>query len=169
MTPLEALVDQLAEHHHALALGSGHSVVSAALRDRGVRIDAVQGDWPSVQLPVRYSLVIVEPSDASRHVAAIVHCAAQHVGPDGGVVVFGEGHEDAADRFDLTEQRRIAVEGAQITVLRRTERVTIHDKVFEARSRIARITPLELADRLASESARPSSIPARQPIGLVSG
>ena len=106
---------------------------------------------------------------ASRHVAAIVHCAAQHVGPDGGVVVFGEGHEDAADRFDLTEQRRIAVEGAQITVLRRTERVTIHDKVFEARSRIARITPLELADRLASESARPSSIPARQPIGLVSG
>ena len=153
MTPLEALVDQLAEHHHALALGSGHSVVSAALRDRGVRIDAVQGDWPSVQLPVRYSLVIVEPSDASRHVAAIVHCAAQHVGPDGDVVVIGEGHEDAADRFDLTEQRRIAVEGAQITVLRRTNRTTIHDTVFAARSRIARITASELADRLASDAA----------------
>ncbi len=153
MTPLEVLLDQLAEHRHALALGGGHSVVTAALRDRGVRIDAVQGDWPSVQLPVRYTLVIVEPSDALRDIAPIVHCAAQHVGPHGDVVVIGEGHEDAADRFDLTEQRRIEVEGVQITVLRRTERVTIHDKVFEARSRIARITPLELADRLATESA----------------
>lgn len=153
MTALEVLIDQLAEHRHALALGDGHSVVSAALRDRGVRIDAVQGDWPSVQLSVRYSLVIVEPADASRDVAAIVHCAAQHVGPGGDVVMIGEWREDAADRFDLTKLSRIGVEGAQITVLRRTDRTTIHDTVFAARSRIARITALELADRLASDAA----------------
>ena len=153
MVTLDALVDQLAEHRHALALGGGHSVVAAALRDRGVRIEAIQGDWPSVQLPARYSLVIVEPADASQDVAAIVHCAAQHVGPGGDVVVSGNGYEDAVDRFDLSEQSRVAVEGAQITVLRRTERMTIHDKVFEARSRIARITALELAERLASDTA----------------
>ncbi len=153
MTPLDTLIDQLAEHRRALVLGDGDSVVAIALRDRDVCIDAVRGDWPSVQLPVRYSLVIVEPADAPDDLAAIVHCAAQHVGPGGEVVLIGDGSEEAADRFDLTERGRVGVEGVPITVLSRTERTTIHDTVFAARTRIARITALELADRLVSDNA----------------
>ncbi len=106
-----------------------------------------------MQLSVRYSLVIVEPSDGSHDVAAVVHCAAQHLNPGGDVVVIGDGYEDVADRFELTERRRIAVEGSPVVLLRRTERTTIHDTVFAARSRIARISALELAARLASDSA----------------
>jgi rhodanese-related sulfurtransferase len=105
-----------------------------------------------VQLPVRYSVVVVEPPDRVDDAAAIVHCAAQHVGPGGDIVVLGVGGIDAADRFDLTERSRITVDGSDIAVLRRTHRTTIHDKVFAARSRIARVSAHELAHRLVADT-----------------
>ena len=63
MTSLDALLDELSAHASALALGSGHSVVAEGLGRRGIAVDVVSDDWPSVQLPRRYSLVIVEPLD----------------------------------------------------------------------------------------------------------
>ena len=153
MTPLDVLIDQLAQHRYALALGGGQSVVAAALSDRGLRIDSVSGDWPSVQLPVRYPLVIIESSEPDHLVAAIVHCAVQHVAPGGDVVVMGAAYGGASERFDLKELSRVGIEGSEIIRLRRTDRTTIHDTVFAARSRIARTTPPELAERLASDNA----------------
>ena len=107
-----------------------------------------------------HALALGEPADATDDPAAIVHCAAQHVGPGGEVVLMGEGYAEAADRFDLTEQGRFRVEGSQIAVFRRTDRTTVHDTVFAARSRIVRLTALELANRLASVDA-PTVVDAR--------
>jgi rhodanese-related sulfurtransferase len=58
-----------------------------------------------------------------------------------------------ADRFDLDRCDRVAVEGVEITWCRRTDRTTIHDRVFAARSRIRRVAPLELAARLRQGNA----------------
>ena len=160
---LDALADELAEHDDALVLGDGQSLVAAALRGRGVCIEAVRGDWPSVQLPVRYSVVVVEPPDRVDDAAAIVHCAAQHVGPGGDIVVLGVGGIDAADRFDLTERSRITVDGSDIAVLRRTHRTTIHDKVFAARSRIARVAHTNWRTVWSPTPHRSWSTPAPQP------
>jgi rhodanese-related sulfurtransferase len=126
-------------------------VIAAGLRDRGTHVDAVRGDWPSIQLPQRYAVVIVEPVDASQDVAAMVHCAVQHTEMAGHVVLMVDAV--VAERFDLRRCDSVAVEGAEITWCRRTERVTIHDRVFAARSRIQRVAPLELAERLRQRHA----------------
>jgi rhodanese-related sulfurtransferase len=152
VSPLDALLDQLASDHlDALALGDGQSVLATGLRRRGTPVEAVRGDWPSIQLQRRFTLVVVEPVDALQDVAAIVHCAAAHVGPGGHVVLMVDAA--VADRFDLRECDRVAVEGIEITVCRRTDRISIHDRVFDARSRIGRVTPLELAARLQRNDA----------------
>jgi rhodanese-related sulfurtransferase len=152
VTPLDALCDQLSLHRDALALGGGHSVVAAGLRSRGTLVEAVSGDWPSIQLPRRYPLVIVEPSDAIHDRTAVVHCAAQHADPGGDVLLMSDGR-GVAERFDLLELACLTVEGVAIALCRRTDRVTIHDKVFAARSRISRFTAVELATRLRSPDA----------------
>jgi rhodanese-related sulfurtransferase len=153
VTSLDALLDELSAHASALALGSGHSVVAEGLGRRGIAVDVVSDDWPSVQLPRRYPLVIVEPADGSHEVAAIVHCATQHSAPGGEIVVMAGAEEDAAVRFDLRERGRVDVEGVEIVRYARTDRVTIHDRVFAARSRIRRVTPAELAARLPGDDA----------------
>ncbi len=153
MTTLDAMLDQLSGRRTALALGSGHSVIVEALRERGVEVDVRRGDWPSIQLTTRYSLVVVEPSVTTQDVAAVLHCAAQHLQPGGDVVVMGGATRDVADRFELREASRTEVEGVEIARFRRTDRQTIHDKVFDARGRIARIAPLELAERLRGDDA----------------
>lgn len=153
VTALDELVDQLGRHRRALALGAGQSIVASLLRDRGASVDAVAGDWPSIQLANRYTLVIVEPSDERRDEAAVVHCAAQHLEPGGDVVVIGEAVLVAAERFDLRELSRIDVAGIAIVRFRRPDRQTIHDKVFAARARITRLGPHELADRLRGRDA----------------
>lgn len=84
--------------------------------------------------------------------AAVVHCAAQHVDPGGDVLLMSD-VIGVAERFDLREIARITVEGVAIALCRRTDRITIHDKVFAARSRISRITALELATRLRQPDA----------------
>lgn len=148
MTTLAVLLDELSDHHAALALGTGHSAVAEGLARRGTAVDVAHGDWPSVQLPRRYSLVIVEPSSGSHDVAAIVHCAAQHVAPGGEILTMTGADDDAAARFDLRERARLQVEGATVVRYSRTERMTVHDRVFAARSRIQRVTAAGLAERL---------------------
>jgi rhodanese-related sulfurtransferase len=159
VTSLDALCDQLSVHRAALTLGGGHSAVASELRARGTPIRSVTGDWPSIQLQRRYPLVIVEPSDPGSDRVAVVHCAAQHVEPGGDVLVCGGGDE-VAERFDLRELARVTVEGVAIRLYRRTDRITIHDKVFAARSRISRVTAQELAARL-QRSDRPTVVDTR--------
>ena len=158
MTPLDSLLDQLGRRREVLALGGGHSVIASGLRERGVQVDAVTGDWPSIQLPQRYAVVVVEQVEAPQDVAAVVHCAVQHTDVAGDVVLMVDAA--VADRFELEPHDRVAVEGVEITVCRRTDRVTIHDRVFAARSRIGRLGPLELAARL-HRAAAPTVIDTR--------
>ncbi len=161
MTSLPALLDELSAHDEALALGSGHSVIAEGLGRRGTAVVVVNGDWPSVQLPRRYSLVIVEPLDGSHDGAAVVHCAVQHVAPGGEIVVMVGVDDGAAERFELRERGRVDVEGSQIVRYARTDRVTIHDRVFAARSRIRRVTPAELAARLLLDDGAPTIVDTR--------
>ncbi len=116
----------------------------------------MRGDWPSIQLPRRFSLVIVESPERADDVAAMVHCASQHVSPGGELVAVAAPTADIADRFDLREFDRVSVEGATVVRYGRTTRVTIHDRVFAARSRIGRMTPTELAARLLGD--RPPTV-----------
>ena len=153
MSPLDALFAELSAHEDALALGAGRSVVASELRSRGTTIDAVSGDWPSVQLARRYSLVIVESPEGSHGAAAAVHCAVQHVKPGGEIVLMLDQIEDVGRRFDLHEPARVTVEGSEIVRYRRTARVTIHDRVFAARAVINRVAPYDLAARLLCEDA----------------
>ncbi len=150
MSPLDALLAELSHHDAVLVLGAGRSVVSEGLRSQGTPVDVVRGDWPSVQLPRRYSLVIVEPSESRDDDVAVAHCAAQHVHPGGEIVLAASADDVLAERFDLREVGRYAVEGTDIARYRRTDRYTIHDRVFEARCRIGRVSPHELAARLGS-------------------
>lgn len=147
MAGLDALLGELSVHGGALALGAGRSAVAAGLRERGHPVDTVRGDWPSVQLPRRYSLVVVEPSDDA-DAAAVVHCAAQHVAPGGEIVLMIDRSDELAARFGLHERGRFAADGREVVRYGRTDRVTIHDRVFAARSRIGRVTPHDLAGRL---------------------
>ncbi len=153
MTPLDALLSQLSRHEHALALGAGHSVVAEGLRLQGVAVVTARGDWPSIQLPQRYSLAIVEPPEHADHVAAVVHCAVQHVEPGGQLVLLTDAGDTLIDRFDLRDVGRFTVEGIDVVHCRRTDRTTIHDKVFAARSRVGRVTPRSLAARLLDPDA----------------
>ena len=132
-----------------LVLGDGRWTVTEQMRRRGASTETVGGDWPSIQLPRRFGLAIVEPRSDSDVVAA-VHCAVQHLEP-GGCVLLAPGPDDSlAARFDLVPVAEALPDGVRIVLVRRTDRRTIHDVVFEARTRIARTTADELAARLHS-------------------
>jgi rhodanese-related sulfurtransferase len=148
VSSLDELIAELSGHDDALVLGTGRSVVASELARRGVVVDAVSGDWPSIQLARRYSLVMVEPPAGAHDVASIVHCAAQHVESGGEIVLMVGQIVEIGRRFDLQELDRFAVEGIDVVRYRRTGRFTIHDRVFAARARINRVAPHELAARL---------------------
>ncbi len=131
----------------ALVVGRGSGPVAAWLAQRGVEIEVVHGDWPSIQLSRRFAVVVVESPVASVSHAAEVHCAVQHTVRGGYVVVLADHGDAGVDqrRFELTSVAIAAVEGTSVALLRRSDRRTVHDVVFDARSRIARITATELA------------------------
>lgn len=146
---LDDLLDRLepAMRSPVLVLGDGRWTVTEQLRSRGVSVEAVGGDWPSVQLPRRFDLAIVEPTYEADVVAAL-HCAVAHLEP-GGLVLLVPGPDDSlAARFDLESIAEVLPDGVRVVVWRRPDRRTIHDVVFEARTRIARTTADELAARL---------------------
>ena len=138
-----------------LVLGCDTSAVVESLGARGIETRAVSGDWPSVQLPVRFPVVIVgSDALAGPDAAAVVHCAVQHLLPGGLVVipvVDGADIQALGARFELEPVGSVIVDGRVARIGRRTDRHTIHDMVFEARSSIRRIEPAELAARLADE------------------
>jgi rhodanese-related sulfurtransferase len=144
---LETLIEELSTREAALVLGSGRSAVAEALGARGVDATVVAGDWPSIQLTRRYPLVIIEAPHGPDDTAAIVHCGVQHLDPGGELILMIDA-ADAGARFDLRETDRFVVESSEIVRYARTQRTTIHDRVFAARCRIARVDPHGLAGRL---------------------
>jgi rhodanese-related sulfurtransferase len=158
-------VSPLVEHAAGgtvLVLGSADGSLASALTAAGVPIEIASAasspptgpgssvGWAIVQLDRRFRVVVVSPDAAStpEQWAAVVHCAVQHSEP-GGLVTVPDTLDDVADRFALSPVPEIGLAGAR--VLRRTERYTIHDMVFDARSRIRRVTAEELEARLRSE------------------
>ncbi len=173
MSPLDSLLAEISRKDVVLALGDGHSAVASEVRRRGAALDVAAGDWPSIQLPRRYPLVIVEPVDARDGAVAVVHCAAQHVERGGHIALMSDDIADTARRFDLDKMGHFTIDGVSLVLYRRSDRITIHDKVFEARSRIARVTPDELAERLGGDAA-PTVIDTRTPtdrsrFGVIAG
>lgn len=128
--------------------------VAALLRQRGLPVEVVQplsaAEWASVQLDRRYGVVIVDSSTAPppEQRVAQLHCAVQHIVP-GGLVVT-DTHVDL-DRFDLAVVGVANGEGAAVVLSRRTTRVTVHDLVVAARSRIERVSAADLARRLGAD------------------
>jgi rhodanese-related sulfurtransferase len=149
---LDEFLTRISHHEKVLVLGTGTSEVATGLRALGIRLDVVAGDWPSIQLPRRFALVIVETADPADP-AAVLHCAVQHLAPGGEVVLTVDDVDAIGDRFDLRETQRFDVEGVDVVRLARPDRVTIHDRVFAARSRIQRVTAPELAARLTEPDA----------------
>jgi rhodanese-related sulfurtransferase len=155
---LDLLVDRPGDA--VLALGAGDWPLLTQLRQRGVTVEQVDGDWPAVQLSRRYEVVLVHPrlgAPAERR-DAVLHCAVRHAGPGSLLVTaFADGAWDdpgrpgtggAVERFELTEVDRADLDGAVLLVHRRTDRFTVHDLLAAARASVDRLTPAELADRL---------------------
>jgi rhodanese-related sulfurtransferase len=170
----DSVLERLAGHimgaaAGTLVLGDAWSSWAEALAARGAPVRHAVGDWPAVQLDERFAVVVVNvgvgapasPEDR----AAVVHCAVQHALPGAFVVTsFGPtlfdllnggdrrgGDAALAERFDLAQVCVVECDGRVWAIHRRTERFTVHDLVFQARSTIRRIQPAELAARMRSE------------------
>ena len=150
-TLIDVLVDRSGDlSPRVLVLGEPGGAVTDALTAPGGDDEVVNGDWPSIQLPRRFDLVLVEPTPpiVVHELVAMVHCAVQHLVP-GGVLATMLPADDAqipASRFVVDARlRRSPWVDDDWSVHRRTERHTIHDMVFEARARIGRVTAVDLA------------------------
>lgn len=119
-----------------------------------------------LQLTRQFDLVVID----SRNVAmttpearrAVVHAAVQHLSPGGRLVASfapndpcAASYEQMCAEFELEPDDRENDTGDCIAH-RRTRRSTIHDLVFDARSRIARIDSAALCAAL--ESERPPTV-----------
>ncbi len=137
-------------------------------------------DARSAQLDRRFALVVVG-ADAWRGDAglrrAVVHTAQQHVEPAGHLAVLHRGDTDSPlvdlPTGDLTVADEGAVGELWCTLLRRTDRLTVHDMVFEARRTLQRVTApqlaqllLERSDVLVVDTRTPSD---RQRFGTIDG
>lgn len=130
-----------------------------------------QADLATMQLPRRFRLVAM-PGNVMifcrpEHRRAIVHTVAQHLEP-GGAVVAGFALEegrgaltldeydalcadcelDLVDRYATWEGEPYGGGGYAVSIHRRADRFNVHDLLYRARARIARVTPTHLAEQL---------------------
>jgi rhodanese-related sulfurtransferase len=157
-TLIDVLVDRSGDlGPHVLVLGEPGCAVTDALRARGGDYEVVNGDWPSMQLPRRFGVVLVVPNAPTvvHELVAMAHCGVQHLVPGGllATLLSVDDVEIPASRFMLTEVASVPVGRRRLSVHRRTERHTIHDMVFEARARIGRVAAVDLAALLESDTA----------------
>lgn len=119
----------------------------------------------AMQLDRRFDLVIFgnfQRSPAGRQ-RAVVHSGVQHCAPGGHVAfVHSVGHSTdsrlstdqathlTALELELTPLEPDLVSNDGVSIYRRSERFTVHDLLFEARSTIERITAPALHERLGS-------------------
>ena len=169
------LVERLLGERSGVVLDVGHDLVwpDEQLVRESLRVERVAVDPITMQLPYRFDAVVLSErvmgNVPAQHRRALVHNAVQHLLPGGllvaalpmgsgpGVITVAEFDELCAD-CDLAEvspwapgDTRSTVDHEQVlSVRRRTERFTIHDLVYEARSSFQRVTATELAARLAT-------------------
>ena len=111
-------------------------------------IELVHATPQAIQLEQRFDLVIVGDlaafNDADRRAA--LHASVQHCAPGGHIAVLWERSQPPEQvhgfGFELLHNYFFDVGG--MSVLRRSNRFTVHDLVFEARESIARISPRDL-------------------------
>jgi hypothetical protein len=85
-TLIDVLVDRSGGlRPDVLVLGEPGDAVTDALAARGGDYEVVNGDWPSIQLPRRFGVVLVEPTPpiAAHELVAMAHCGVQHLVPGG--------------------------------------------------------------------------------------
>lgn len=124
---------------------------------RNPAIELVHSTPQAIQLDRRFDLVIV--GDLAQYneadTRAVLHASVQHCAPRGHVAVLWEHVPPSEQVYDfglqLVEDHVFGVGG--MSMLRRPDRFTVHDLVFEARASIARVSPDTLFQAL--RSARP--------------
>ena len=107
----------------------------------------------SVEALQRCALVVVElrSTDDAGLRRAIVHQGVQYVERGGSMLIVHDGDvpsDCGLDSMDVVEVARVALAERYATVFRRSQRTTVHDLLFEARSLIRRVDPNALLDRL---------------------
>jgi rhodanese-related sulfurtransferase len=150
--------------HLGGASGGPSSQLVAALDARNVLAleiaDVSRDRLVALQLDTRFDLVwltVAQPREGSiADPRALVHAAVQHMLPGGVLIIEPDPH--AADgvsfpalcaEFDLIDDSANAIDHTLLS-FRRTERFTVHDLLFEARSTIRRVSTTELQRRLES-------------------
>lgn len=112
-------------------------------------------DATTVQLEHRYDAGVISarvwgPSSVERR-RALVHNLAAHLFP-GGLAVIGAAPSCGAEAAQTEGHARACglepLPGNGSRAFRRTDRVTVHDLLAEARARLVRLRPAELAARL---------------------
>ena len=119
----------------------------------------------AMQLDRRFDLVIVGRLERgpAGHQRAVVHSCVQHCAP-GGYVAFVHSARNSIDSMQSTDHAAQAivhefglapiephlVSNEGLSIYRRSERFTVHDLLFEARSTIERISACTLQERLGS-------------------
>jgi rhodanese-related sulfurtransferase len=159
---LSDLLLQVPPAGSVLVLGAGRSVISEILRRSGAELELVEGDWPTIQRARRHDLVVVERVGGD--VAAVLHCAVQHLMPGGRLIAVLDGdlaRVDPAERFDLDVVGVFDVDGTSVGMMQRSSRRTIHDVVFDVRSRIDRVTAVDLSARLVAGYRTPTVVDTR--------
>jgi rhodanese-related sulfurtransferase len=123
-------------------------------------VDVSRDRLVALQLDTRFDLVwltVPQPRvGSSADPRALVHAAVQHMVPGGVLIIEPDprGADDVAfsalcAEFDLIDDSANAIDHTLLS-FRRTERFTVHDLVFEARSTIRRVSTTELRCRLES-------------------
>ena len=115
-----------------------------------------------VQLTRQFDVVVIDgrsvPMTTPEACRAVVHAAVQHLSPGGRLVAsFDPGDPRVTPYRQMCAEFDLEPDGHQIETgvwiaHRRTTRTTIHDLLFEARSRINRVEPADLCAALDSEN-----------------
>ena len=157
---LQAIFDQLPEFARAsvLHLGDDQSVIEALTRTSQSVANVGTKDVISLQLERRFDLVVVGinvlESGDDGHRRAVMHTAMQHIERGGHLIVLYDAVRPVlGDGFwavDLQLLGSYQLPNATLSLYRRGERTTVHDLLFEARATITRVSPSELAARMAA-------------------
>lgn len=157
---LHAIIDQLPEFTRAsvLHLGDDQSVIDGLTRNSEHVANVGANDAIALQLERRFDLVVVgihvlECGDDG-HRRAVMHVAMQHIERGGHLIVLYDAARPVlGDGFwadDLQLLGSYQLPDATLSLYRRGERTTVHDLLFEARATITRVSPRELATRMAA-------------------
>ena len=139
----------------------------ASVRSAGNRVTVVEPAtcmW--AQLTQQFDVVVIDGRTVAlttpETCRAVVHAAVQHLSPGGRLATSFALHdpnvapyERMCAEFNLEQDGR-EIDAGVCIVHRRTRQMTIHDLVFEARSRITRIDPAGL--RAALDSQHPPTV-----------